>query len=84
MCMYGNEINLRVLIPEHLSHTGSARWDVKGIDACIANIVDALNSYGVFTESSCCGHNISDGTIKLQDGRELIIKRPLNREVEER
>ena len=74
MCEWGTEVELFVLIPAQLSHTGELRWDKKKIDACIAPIVDALNNAGIYTASSCCGHGKGDGEILLHDGRELIIK----------
>ena len=44
------------------------------IDYCIADIVGSLNSNNIVTEASCCGHGKMDGSIILQDGREIIIK----------
>ena len=43
------------------------------IDSCIADIVIALNQGGIVTIECCCGHNEYQGTIFLQDGRELEI-----------
>lgn len=74
MCHHDDTIDLLVNIPAHLSHTGEARWDTKGVDRCIAPIVQALNDAGVLTASSCCGHGETDGQIILQDGRILIIR----------
>ena len=48
---------------------------VRGIDYCIADIVAALNASNIKTVASCCGHNIMNGEISLEDGRTLIIKR---------
>ena len=73
MCEWGNSIQLNVLIPANLSHTGNARWEEKDIDKCIAPIVDALNKASIFTASCCCGHRKELGHIWLQDGRILII-----------
>lgn len=42
------------------------------IDACIADIVAALNAANIPTVASCCGHG-RRGTIALADGRELIV-----------
>ena len=50
---------------------GGRRQDV---DYCIADIVAALNAANITTGASCCGHNKMDGTIWLEDGRELWIK----------
>lgn len=66
-------VPLRVNIPASLSHTGMSRWDVKGIDTCLATIVRALNDAGILTSACCCGHGRSDGTIILQDSRELLV-----------
>ena len=76
MCKHGDEVLLSVPIPAHLSHTGELRWDIKGVDACIAPIVKALNDAGIYTASCCCGHGKSDGIILLHDGRALVIPSP--------
>ena len=47
----------------------------RGIDGCIAPLIDALNQGGVATVASCCGHNKRPGSIVLADGRELRIFR---------
>jgi len=44
------------------------------IDYCIADLVAALNAANIPTTCSCCGHEKMDGTILLEDGRELWIK----------
>jgi hypothetical protein len=64
-----------VVIPAELSYNGKSRKKKVGIDACIADIVDALNSGGVLTAQSCCGHGSYDGEILLHDGRKLTISR---------
>jgi hypothetical protein len=78
MCEWGKTRDLLVSIPAHLSHTGKRRWAWKPVDSCIADIVEALNVFGIYTESSCCGHGKENGSIILQDGRVLIIKAPPN------
>jgi hypothetical protein len=80
MCDHGDTVALRVLVPANLSHTGAARWATKDIDRCIAPIVDALNTAGIFTANSCCGHGERDGEIILQDGRTIIIREAGNTE----
>ena len=44
------------------------------VDSCIAPIVQALNDAGIQTAASCCGHGKFDGSIILEDGRELVIR----------
>jgi hypothetical protein len=64
-----------VVIPADLSCTGEERLATKGIDSCIASIVEALHNAGIKTRASCCGHGRGDGEIVLDDGRTLIIRR---------
>ncbi len=47
---------------------------VRCIDPCIHDIVAALNAGSVPTIGCCCGHGKTNGSILLDDGRELIIK----------
>ena len=68
------EVLMEVTILPHLAHDGQQRQAVKGVDACIADLVRALNDGGVTTTSSCCGHGRGDGSILLADGRELVVK----------
>lgn len=75
MCEHGDTVTLRVNIPANLSHTGEARWTHKPIDRCIFAIVAALNEAGILTAASCCGHGKGPGSIVLQDGRELVIRK---------
>jgi hypothetical protein len=76
MCSHGDEVVLLVPVPANLSHTGKFRWDTKGVDRCIAPIVQALNNAGIYTASSCCGHGEENGNIDLHDGRTLVIVAP--------
>jgi hypothetical protein len=48
------------------------------IDTCVADIVAALNAANITTVASCCGHGEQDGSIVLEDGRELIVKFEVN------
>lgn len=73
MCEHNDVIYLRVPIPANLSHTGEFRWDYKPVDACISDIVNALNLDNVFTSASCCGHGERPGEIILHDGRKILI-----------
>ena len=74
MCQWGTDTELCVPIPAGLAWNGQFHWDVKGIDSCIAPIVQALNAAGIYTANCCCGHGKGDGAIILHDGRVLIIK----------
>ena len=65
---------LRVPIPAEDSHTGRARWATKPVDACLADLVGALNRSGVHTRGSCCGHGNGCGGVLLHDGRELVVR----------
>ena len=49
------------------------RGRVVSIDYCIHPIVAALNAGNIRTVASCCGHGAQDGSIALEDGRELVI-----------
>lgn len=83
MCKYGDNVEVNVNIPADLSHTNKARWDTKKIDACIAPLVKALQSAGIYTRGCCCGHGSLVGDITLQDGRVLlIVKREFLRDPE--
>ena len=71
MCEWGTDKTVRVKIPADLSHTGEAYWKDVGIDACISDIVEALQVGGIDMRSSCCGHGKRPAEITLQDGRRL-------------
>lgn len=73
MCEWGNTVNLKVPIPANLSHTGEFRWDIKSIDSCLADIIQALNDVGIYTAGCCCGHGKDDGYLVLHDLRTFII-----------
>jgi hypothetical protein len=47
------------------------------IDICIADLVSALNAANIQTVASCCGHGEQDGSVVLEDGRELVVRWPL-------
>lgn len=74
MCVWGDDVLLNVPVPANLSHTGEFHWAEKGIDRCLAPIVQALNDAGIYTANCCCGHGKEDGVIILHDGRELIVR----------
>jgi hypothetical protein len=73
MCTWGTWESVRVKIPADLSATGEARWKDEPIDACIADLVRALQEGGVDMRGSCCGHGSDFGRISLRDGRTLIV-----------
>lgn len=47
---------------------------LQSIDYCIADVVAALNAANIRTAASCCGHGQIDGSVVLDDGREIQIK----------
>lgn len=50
----------------------------RNIDNCIAPLVKALNSAGLVTIASCCGHGKQPGSIVFVDGREIRIFKNYN------
>jgi len=79
VCKWGTTKRILVIIPADLSYTHKDRRAYAGIDSCIAPIVRALARGGIRTRGCCCGHGKRDGFISLQDGRELIIRKKVNR-----
>ena len=70
MCKWGTDKMITLCKPkEH-----SKRIEI-AVDACLADIVQALNNFGIETLSCCCGHGKTDGEIMLTDGRTLVITR---------
>ena len=69
--MCDNHSNVLVEIPG-ASERGPHKKK-RGIDGCIASLVEYLNQGGFATVASCCGHGRRPGTIILEDGRELWI-----------
>lgn len=61
MCEWGNTVVVEI--------DGIPR----DIDKCIVPIICALNSAGLKTIASCCGHGKQPGSIVLADGREIRI-----------
>ena len=80
MCKWGDQIILRVPIPANLAYNNKMRWDLKGVDRCIAPIVESLNKAGILTANSCCGHGKALGKIVLHDGRILTVKQKTKQE----
>lgn len=75
MCEYGDTVPVLVWIAADLACEGHEKWKVARIDRCIAPIVSALSTAGIRMRGSCCGHGRGDGSIELQDGRTLIIRK---------
>lgn len=73
MCEWGTFEEVEVTVPADLSHTGISFRKVCKIDKCISDIVRALSQAGILMRASCCGHGKHNGSIILQDGRELVI-----------
>ena len=48
-------------------------WCTVKVDACLADILSALNNWGPYTRDSCCGHGRNPGGIALADGRYLTV-----------
>ena len=69
MCKWGETKTVRLCKPRPIS----GRTEI-GVDACLADIVQALNDAKIETVGCCCGHGKGDGEISLADGRRLIIK----------
>ena len=67
------QVLMTVPIPAWLSHEGTEVNKSKPIDACIADIVAALNAAGIKTAASCCGHGKGPGEIVLHDTRKLSV-----------
>ena len=73
MCKHGQEKIVYVKVPFDLSAEGKDIYKPKKIDACIADIVQALQDGGMDMRGCCCGHDKTLGNIHLQDGRVLLI-----------
>ena len=51
MCEWGNDTFVRVIKPSE----PHGRTGIK-VDACLAQLIEILNRYGIETMASCCGH----------------------------
>jgi hypothetical protein len=69
MCKWGTDKIVKLCKPKEVS----GRTEI-AVDACLADLIQALNNVGIETVTCCCGHGKSDGEIILADGRRLIIK----------
>lgn len=65
---------LDVVMPARLSSTGCPKPKMVAIDACIADLVESLNMFGVPTANACCGHGRGPGSIVLHDGSALLLQ----------
>lgn len=45
----------------------------RGIDPCVAPIVQALYDAGLKPVASCCGHGVKPAEVRLEDGRDVLI-----------
>lgn len=68
MCNHQPPEPAMVVLRRHPDGTPSV-W----CDPCIADLVAALNTGGLRTVASCCGHGRQPGNIALADGRELVL-----------
>jgi len=60
-------------VPADLSSTGRAERKKVQIDACIADLIRALQAADIDTRGCCCGHGKRCGDIALEDGRVLLV-----------
>jgi len=71
--MCNKKTKCKVFLNEEDSFCGRD-YKMVEIDACLAGIVNYLNSKGHYTKYCCCGHFRKDGYILLQDGTRIVIK----------
>jgi len=62
-----------VKIPADLDASGMEQWKDVKIDACVADVVSALQAAGIDMRGSCCGHGRKEGHVHLEDGRALLV-----------
>lgn len=75
MCKWGTTKTVFVKAKGGL-RIGDTEFKPKGVDSCIAEIVETLTKAKIYTITSCCGHGKRNGEIILEDGRKLIIIAP--------
>lgn len=71
---------VRVIIPASHSHIRHEYTKLVEIDACVVDIVEIFQCAGIRTTGSCCGHGDAPGSIRLEDGRELMVVFPSDAE----
>lgn len=74
MCKQGSVKEVKLCKESAARKALGIKVGMAGVDTCIADIVQALNTAGIYTIASCCGHGETDGSIILEDSRELVIK----------
>lgn len=75
-CKHCGHLEELLLVPrEDYDDPGTIKgWHYRHVDHCIVPLVRALNSFGMYTTNSCCGHGTGPTTIFLLDGRVLTIE----------
>ena len=73
MCKWGTDTDIMVRIPSNDSYTGKTRLAIKGVDSCMADLVQKMVMGGVQTVGCCCGHGNSYPDIGLEDGNYLVM-----------
>ena len=68
MCKWGTDRDVNLCVPTPIQKRSTVK-----VDACIAPLVQMLNSYGVQTTASCCGHGKISHSRILLDARSLEI-----------
>lgn len=74
MCEWGQEVLCLVPLMAEDAAEGVAIWKLKGIDRCLAPMVNELNRAGILTRTCCCGHGKRPGEIRLQNGMVVGIR----------
>lgn len=54
MCSWGNDKIVRVI--RRNNPDVSDGWHLVAVDACLAELVQAMNNAGIITLGCCCGH----------------------------
>ena len=71
MCKWGTYKEVEVTIVAELSCTGKEKRKVIKVDACIADLVEALDKGGIKMVASCCGHGKYNGNYITQTKLEV-------------
>ena len=75
-CVRCGRLPVIAMVPdtERLAIAGHVVMVPRYIDACLVDLVRALNAAGIYTEKACCGHGKHPGWIGLADGRRLELR----------